>query len=255
MHLHLTAAFGFLLAFCAPAGAIVGDAPIAEQSGVARHLVLIAGSHGNFCTGSVISRDFVMTAAHCLRSGVDYKLVELDALRQPLFRDVALVVTHPHFDLKAMLAHRVTADVALLKLAAPLPPYYVPASLMRDGKLAVPGQSFLLAGYGVSVPGDGRTGGVARMAALVATGRPGSLQLRLVDPATNGDRAGLGACTGDSGAPVFEEVSGRLFIHGVVSWATGPKKGAGCGGLTGVTPLARYRAWIIDMAKELGASL
>ena len=210
---------------------------------------------GNFCTGSVISRGLVLTAAHCVPSGVDYKLIEFDALRQPLFRDVALVVTHPLFDLKAMLAHRVTADVALLKLAAPLPPNYVPAPLMRQGKLAVPGQSFLLAGYGVSVPGNGRTGGIARTAVLVATGRPGSVQLRLVDPTTKGDRAGLGACTGDSGAPVFEEVSGRLFIHGVVSWSTGPKKGAGCGGLTGVTPLGRYHGWIIDMAKVLGVSL
>jgi Trypsin len=178
MHLHLTAAFGFLLAFCAPAEAVVGDAPLAEQSGVARHLVLIAGSRGNFCTGTVISRGLVLTAAHCVPSGVDYKLVEFDALRQPLFRDVALVVTHPQFDLTAMLAHRVTADVALLKLAEPLPPNYVPAPIMRERRLAVPGQSFLLAGYGVSVPGNGRTSGVARTAVLVATGRPGSVQLR-----------------------------------------------------------------------------
>ncbi len=35
----------------------------------------------------------------------------------------------------------------------------------------------------------------------------------------------------------------------------GPKLSAGCGGLTGVTPLARYRAWIVETARALGSSL
>jgi secreted trypsin-like serine protease len=42
---------------------------------------------------------------------------------------------------------------------------------------------------------------------------------------------------------------------GVVSWSTGPKNSAGCGGLTGVTPLARYRAWIAEAARALGSPL
>jgi secreted trypsin-like serine protease len=53
------------------------------------------------------------------------------------------------------------------------------------------------------------------------------LQIRLFDPKTKGDRPGLGACTGDSGAPVLRDVDGRLSVIGVVSWSTGPKLGAG----------------------------
>ena len=94
-----------------------------------------------------------------------------------------------------------------------------------------------------------------RAANLVATGRPGTLQVRLVDPATGGERAGLGACTGDSGAPVFVAQGGRLAVAGVVSWSTGPKLAAGCGGLTGVTPLVRYRDWIVETAKRMGSRL
>jgi secreted trypsin-like serine protease len=94
-----------------------------------------------------------------------------------------------------------------------------------------------------------------RAASLVATGRPGSLQLRLVDPATRNESAGLGACTGDSGAPAFERSDGRLAVVGVVSWSTGAKNSAGCGGLTGITPLARYRDWIVDTARRLGSPL
>src|SRR6266404_8407135 len=87
-----------------------------------------------------------------------------------------------------------------------------------------------------------------RAATLVATGQPGTLQIRLADPATKGERAGLGACTGDSGAPVYRDVGGALAVIGVVSWSTGPALSEGCGGLTGVTPLTRYRAWLVEQA-------
>ena len=85
-----------------------------------------------------------------------------------------------------------------------------------------------------------------------ATGKPGNLQIRLMDPATQNKRAGLGACTGDSGAPVFDT---SREVVGVVSWSTGPNNSDGCGGLTGVTPLSLYRGWIVETAKKLGSSL
>jgi secreted trypsin-like serine protease len=54
---------------------------------------------------------------------------------------------------------------------------------------------------------------------------------------------------------VFVTLGERIAVAGVVSWSTGPKLAAGCGGLTGVTPLVRYRDWIIDTARALGSSL
>jgi hypothetical protein len=41
----------------------------------------------------------------------------------------------------------------------------------------------------------------------------------------------------------------------VVSWSTGPNETAGCGGLTGLTPLLAYRDWIIATAKKLGSPI
>lgn len=38
---------------------------------------------------------------------------------------------------------------------------------------------------------------------------------------------------------------------GVVSWSTRPNATAACGGLTGVTPLLRERAWIVETARNL----
>ena len=54
---------------------------------------------------------------------------------------------------------------------------------------------------------------------------------------------------------MFRDDGGRPMVIGVVSWSTGPKLSEGCGGLTGVTPLVRYRGWIVDTARKLGSSL
>jgi secreted trypsin-like serine protease len=239
------------------AAAMVGGAS-APAPAIARAVVVVVGSRGNFCSGVALARDLVLTAAHCVLPGADYKIVEYDSARQPTLRDVAQVRAHPGFDLKTLLAHRATADVALLKLAAPLASVTPAALDARDLRVA-PGDSFTVAGSGVAVRGDGKSGGTVRAAELIATGQPGSLQIRLFDAATRGEKAGLGACTGDSGAPVFRLDAARASVIGVVSWSTGPGNpsgySAGCGGLTGVTPLMRYRGWITDTAKILGNQL
>jgi secreted trypsin-like serine protease len=214
---------------------------------------MLVGSRGNFCTGVAITRDLVLTAAHCVQAGAIYKQVELDAQHQPVFKDVVTIARHPQFSLKAMQSHRATADIALVKLAAPL--NVTPATLARPRARIAPGERFIVHGYGMANATDANSSATLRHAMLAATGRPGNLQLRLVDPATDGARAGLGACTGDSGGPVYGNDGGYMAVVGVVSWSTGPGGSAGCGGLTGVTPIELYRNWIVDTAAKLGSPL
>lgn len=237
----------------APANAIVGGGtPQAE--GVGSSVVTIVGSRGNSCTGSLIAPRLVLTVAHCVQSGADYKIVEYAVDRKPVLRNVRTLAIHPGFNMQAMQAHRATADVALLQLE--IPPKG--KSPMPIGSPQIPiavGGRFTIAGTGVAIRGDGKSGGVTRVAALVVTGRPGTLQIRLVDPVTNGVRDGIGACTGDSGGPVFEDKPAGPVIVGVISWSTGPNGSAGCGGLTGVTPLTLYRDWILQTARRWGSAL
>jgi secreted trypsin-like serine protease len=252
--IRLIAALAVLSFTVLQAIALVGGAPPANGAGAGRHVVMIVGSRGSSCTGTALARDLVLTAAHCVMPNADYKLVEFDAAHQPILKNVLRIASHPGFRLKTLLAHLATADLALLRLADPLPAAIVPAPLSTR-RTVEPGDTFTVAGYGVTVRDDGRTGGTIRVAALAATGQPGNLQIRLVDPATRGERAGLGACSGDSGAPVFEDAGGELAMIGLVSWATGPRNSDGCGGITGVTPLVLYRDWMTRTARELGAPL
>jgi hypothetical protein len=248
------AAFALLALSLAPAAAMVGGAQQAAD-GVGRSVVMIVGSRGTSCTATAIARDLLLTAGHCVLPGADYKLVDYDAAHQPVLKDAASIARHPQFDLKRLFGHLATADVALIKLAAPMSAKIPAAPLGGANEPVAVGDSFIVAGMGVSVRGDGRSGGTVRAATLVTTGQPGGLQIRLFDPATRGTSAGLGACTGDSGAPVFRDTAGRLAVIGVVSWSTGPNQGDGCGGLTGVTPLVRYRDWILDTARKMGSPL
>jgi hypothetical protein len=235
-----------------PSCAIVGGGET-DPEVIGRSVVTIIGSHGNVCSGSLIAPNIVLTAGHCIAPDTSYRVLDTTT-QPPRLLTAQKVASHPQFSLKTMLAHRATADVALLLLPSAVPSK-VPAPLGTPRIPVAPGARFMIAGIGVAVSGRDDGIGTIRAASLVATGQPGRFQIRLVDPATNNTRNGLGACTGDSGAPVFENQDDRAVIVGVVSWSTGAHNSAGCGGLTGVTPLTVYRDWILQTARGWGAAL
>ena len=236
-----------------PAGAIVGGGGAPAET-IARAVVTIISSRGSFCSGSLIAQDLVLTAAHCVLPGAEYKVI-IPGETPPRLLDIRRMASHPQFNVQNILAHRASADVALLQLLAPLPAAKAPAPL---GAPTIPiqvGARLTIAGVGVTRRGDGKSGGTIRAADLAVTGKPGTLQIRLADPLTANTREGLGACTGDSGAPAVEMQGSRAVIVGVVSWSTGANNSDGCGGLTGVTPLTLYRDWILRTARGWGAGL
>jgi secreted trypsin-like serine protease len=246
MHRVLLALAAFAL--CAPAFAVTGHAPPAS-GWAARPIVMIVDAKGDLCTGTALTRELVLTAAHCVARRQRY---EVKAYQDDQAIAVRAIARHPRFNFASYLASRATADLALIKLASPLPDVIVPAALAAARRVKV-GETLTIAGFGTVAAQTAYGLGVPRMAKLTVTGKPGSLQIRLYDAATRNRRAGLGACTGDSGAPAYDG-EGPLVI-GVVSWSTAPEDEEGCGGLTGLTPLLLYRGWILDTARKFNSPL
>jgi secreted trypsin-like serine protease len=235
-----------------PSQAIVGGG-VTGPDAIGRSVVTLIGSHGTVCTGALVAPNIVLTAGHCIAPQTSYRVLDYTT-QPPRLLTAQKVERHPQFNMQTMLAHRATADVALLLLPSAVPSKET--TLLGTPRIPViPGARFTIAGVGVTASGGDEGIGTIRTASLVATGQPGKLQIRLVDPATNNTRNGLGACTGDSGAPVFEDQDDRTVIVGVVSWSTGAKNSAGCGGLTGVTPLTIYRDWILQTMRGWGVTM
>ena len=185
----LSALIGLIL--CAPAVALTGNAPPASGY-AARAIVMVVDPRGDLCTGTALARDLVVTAAHCVTGKLNYQVKTFQTGQTISVRAIA---PHPHFDLASYAASRATADVALLKLSAPLADLVMPAKLAPARRVGV-GETLTIAGFGVTADGTPRGLGIPRMATLTVTGKPGNLQIRLYDLATRNQRIGLGACTG-----------------------------------------------------------
>lgn len=239
-----------MLCLLAPttAPALVGGAR--SDPAFLRRVVMITGARGNTCSGVLLTADVVLTAAHCAVPPTTLTVRTAGAASGDRAYAVQTTATHPLYDPRSFANARATADVALLKLTAPIADA---VATPLAGRVPAPGDRFVIAGIGATSSGTGAGIGTPRAAELVTVGKPSTLQFRLADAAGGaGMRPGIGACDGDSGGPVFERAGEQFVIAGVISWSTGPNLSAGCGGLTGVTPLVRYRDWIVKTLPTLG---
>src|SRR5690242_5484601 len=135
----------FVLATMAtPAAAITGHAPPASGP-FARRIVMLVDDGENLCTATALTRDVVLTAAHCIigarkRSVKIYQTGETITVRGAL--------PHPQFNPKAYVAARATADLALVKLDKLLPEIVTAAELSPGRPIAI-GETLTVAGFGV----------------------------------------------------------------------------------------------------------
>ena len=95
-HLASILCLACLLPLYAPAGAIVGGAR--DAATVSNHIVMITGTRGNramLCTGTVLSRDVVLTGAHCVAPEGHYQVMpSIGAGALP----ISAIALHPRYD-------------------------------------------------------------------------------------------------------------------------------------------------------------
>jgi secreted trypsin-like serine protease len=153
------------LMFAAPAYALTGNAPPAI-GWAARSIVIVIDARGDLCTGTALARDLVLTAAHCITAKAVY---EVKAFQTGTAIKAAAVVIHPGFKFANYAASRATADVALIKLASPLPDIVVPASLAATRRVTA-GEKLTIAGFGVTAARTDHGLAQPRMERLIVTG-------------------------------------------------------------------------------------
>jgi hypothetical protein len=235
----------------APVFALVGHAREAPE--FAPYVVTVLDKSGggrgggaSFCTASVIAPDVVLTAAHCVSNLSNTRVFFRGGHNQLVLSDVASIAVHPEFRPKIGRRHLIYIDLALLRLAEPLPATFKPIELTNSGPVAT-GQPFRMAGFGRADESVSGTSGVLRAGILVASGPKSPVLVWLTDP----DGAGLGGCTGDSGAPVL--AVGQLALVAVAIRAKG-NDGHSCGAMTEAVLIGPQMPWVRKALQAWGAT-
>ncbi|MGE0565644.1 MAG: trypsin-like serine protease [Pseudolabrys sp.] len=180
-----------------------------SSSGLGSYTVKLVGN--GYCSGVVIARRLIVTAAHCGRGmrvvGRGGQARVIGVSRSAVLDDGRRV--------------QVSGDAAILKLSAPL----AGVSIAPVGPGS--GDSFTIAGYGTTDErARGAFGSLHEARLVAATSRA------LVDPNRTGS-IGASACFGDSGGPVMR--GGELV--GIITRAAHPSPRIACGHLTRWAPI------------------
>jgi hypothetical protein len=244
----------FAMVLTAPVFALVG--PAREAPEFAPYVVTVldksgggggsGGGGASFCTASVIAPDVVLTAAHCVSNLSNTRVFFRGGDGQLVLFDVASIAVHPEFRPKIGRKHLISIDLALLRLARPLPPAFKPIELTDSGPVAT-GQPFRMAGFGRADESVSGTSGVLRAGVLVVSRPKSPVLVWLTDP----DGTGLGGCTGDSGAPVL--AVGQPALVAVAIRAKG-NNGHSCGASTEAVLIGPQMPWVRKTLQAWGVT-
>ena len=238
--------------------AVVGGRRVAASDPIARLAVSVldpAEGVGQFCTGIVIAKDVVLSAAHCFEDRTRVPYVRLGSGKPIHVRTVAVhgqysAAKRKAYDKTIALATRAADvaapiaplnDVAVLLLDAALPSTATPASVLPASTDLTDADLFS-AGFGcTSTVCDTPTDVLKKVAMHFVTAAP-SANLVVLD--SGGKR---GSCFGDSGGPDVVVTASGVKVFAMVS--TGPD--ACEAGISVDTLVAPYVGWIDATSQAL----
>lgn len=194
---------------------------------------LVGDSSGNFCSGTLIAPQYVLTAAHCAEG------VANTAGRFRLGTatySTSQVFVHPNYN-SNLIGSDEANDIAIYRLSQPVT-NVTPSPIFRGTPLV--GQLLTLVGFGGGGTGNTGTDG------SFGTKRVGTTPIDQVTTKLirwNFDNnSEANTAPGDSGGPAFLQVNGVYQVAGVTSG--GDREDAGIGDRSFDTRVDAFAAWI-----------
>lgn len=171
------------------------------------------------CSSALVGPDLLITAAHCV-DGFSRITAFFDRDRDTAIyaqRLIPAVEVAIHPDYQSNGVEIAPHDIALIKLRSNAPSDYKPVPLATSDTSLVSGDEVLLAGFGITESGAGS--GTLRYTLATYAGKDNLGRLEINDPLRRG------ACSGDSGGPLFTLANGRYKVAGVLSGGPIPCRG------------------------------
>jgi trypsin len=213
----------------APAGAIVGGYTVPDGDYAFMASVQTAGSSGSdghFCGGSIISTEWVLTAAHCMvdTNPQDIQVAvgrtDLSDASQGQTLAVDQIVVHPDY------ADTGTFDAALIHVTEPIASPAIEMVPLGEESLEESGAPLTVSGWGTEffgspfIPSQMKAVDVAAVADAECT--TNGLMGFQADSEVCAETLGGDSCQGDSGGPLFGTLAdGRQVQVGIVSYGLG----------------------------------
>lgn len=225
---------------------IINGQTVQSSDPIAKHLVAITDDKWENCTGTLIAKNLVLTAAHCETKGeamyVAFGLeVSEDNLNQVERHQVTNYRLIPGHEKAMGSPNENWKDLMIVEFEGEAPAGYTPAKFLDDDSVLQNGTMVTFAGYGVtnghSQKGDGT---------LRKTQSP-IKDTKFSDTEIQTDERRTGTCNIDSGGPAFVQVNGELLYWGVTS-----RGAANCNKDGVYTRINAYRDWVDGVMKDLG---
>ncbi len=232
---------------------IGGKAAVAGSVVATQTVGLYDTALGSVCTASILSSNFLLTAAHCVSSSKAANMVVIFGPKiskeGSSLRKVSGFKFHKKWlsvgssaDLKDL------GDIAVIKFEGGLPAGYQPARLLSDASMLAKGKDALLAGYGVT-DGVKKTGSGSLLRVVTKIDNPVFSATEVSLDQTKGK----GACQGDSGGPAYViDKDGKLSLFGVTSRGEDDTHDT-CGAKAVYTNALAYKSWIKAAAAALNS--